>query len=328
MHMRNATRSRVDNETFLTTLSRFLPHDARLLTCSFTGDPYSDDPYKWKVKPWKPGLGPFGKRISVPKPDHNNYVCVSSFYPDAEEKQYRRRKAQFAQMHCLMVDDVGTKVPEEKIKLPFTAVIETSPGNYQGYYFLRPSPAAANGALCANLIKQMIANGLTADGVDPGMAGVTRVGRLPIGINGKKKYLRAGVPYSTRATLWKPGRDYTLEEIAEAYGLDATPPPVREKIEVPPKLQRRYGRNFNALYATLLDAGMVLGVGNAWIPITCPWLHKHTDKVNTGTAIAIPAQHNAWRGGFQCHHGHCEKRTLQDLFAWRNRYLSILKAEK
>jgi hypothetical protein len=93
---------------------------------------------------------------------------------------------------------------------------------------------------------------------------------LPIGINGKKKYLRAGVPYSTRATLWKPGRDYTLEEIAEAYGLDATPPPVREKIEVPPKLQRRYGRNFNALYATLLDAG-----DDAWrLSGTWSWLAR------------------------------------------------------
>jgi hypothetical protein len=58
-------------------------------------------------------------------------------------------------------------------------------------------------------------------------------------------------------------------------------------------------------------------LGNGpWHSITCPWVNEHTDRADSGTAIADPSPDNNFAGGFQCHHGHCEGRTMSDMWLW------------
>jgi hypothetical protein len=251
----------------------------------------------------------------------NQYVCISTFdkgdWTDRYgEKQHseKRRKEHHRQTHTVMVDDIGVKVPRERIKLPFTAEVETSPGNCQGWYALDPNdPDTHDRELCETLIDQMVASGLTKDGTDPGMKGVTRYGRLPAGINNKPG-----------RDIWQvkllgdiyPERRYTVREIADAYGLDLT---------IPRNEKRKTNGNGNGTHAAadslvprLEAAGLDptdKGDGQKF-DITCPWLADHTDEVDTGTAYFIPSAANDHAGGFKCHHGHCKDRHVGDLFRW------------
>lgn len=66
----------------------------------------------------------------------------------------------------------------------------------------------------------MVAQGLATDGKDPGMKGVTRYGRLPLGINNKPALVAEyGHPFQVRLAEWDPARRYTLAEIIGAYKL-------------------------------------------------------------------------------------------------------------
>ncbi len=49
--------------------------------------------------------------------------------------------------------------------------------------------------------------------------------------------------------------------------------------------------------------------GTEKVDITCPWVNKHTDKIDDGAAYFAG-------GGFRCHHAHCEHRRGRDLEDW------------
>lgn len=238
----------------------------------------------------------------VPAGSMNTYATVSTFLR-GEDGRYRRRKALFAAMHAIMVDDVGTKIAESAIVLPATVRIETSPGNYQDW--LRLDPPIADRALAERLVDRMIAAGLTASGRDPGMKGVTRYGRLPDGVNTKP---RSTGPWRHRVIEVRADHAYTVDEIAEAYALDLTPPP-----------PARFGpvgdpAGAETLLEKLRAVGLYQGpLDEGWHAITCPWVHEHTAGVDTGTAYREPHETNGWHGAFRCHHGHCDERRLRHL---------------
>jgi hypothetical protein len=291
----------------------------------FLGDPLSVDRALW------------GGRNALPlpwfiRPAHNNYIAVSSFLP-APDGMYHRRKNQFSRMHLVMVDDVGTKVPMGKLALPPSALVETSPGNYQAWYFLNPPEADRSRA--ERLIDRMVANGLTADASDPGMKGVTRYGRLPVGVNGKAKYVeKLGHAFVQRVKVWAPTQRYSVDEIASAYGADMTAP----LDSCAPRRSRSRAR--------FTPAGCALGSGDDFLDllnaaglyiepvgsldgahhIVCPWLPHHTDEDPSGTVYFVPSAENDWYGGFKCHHGHCQHRSVGDLGYFLNR-LQELSAE-
>lgn len=295
------------------------PDEAPWVT-GFPGDPGTVEPARW------------AGRSALPLPnfirdDHNNYVVVSVFEvgPDG---RIRRRKDHFAAMSVVMIDDVGTKVPFERLLLEPTCLVETSPGNFQAWYFLREP--VRNRALAEALIRGLIASGLTADGTDPGMNGVTRYGRLPVGINGKAKYAdAAGKPFVQRVAYWSPTTRYAIEDIAQAYGIDLTIPPpgggsVRRTRRPPPARGSFHGGD--GIVGILDGAGLYLeSMGS--LPgghrIVCPWVHEHTDEDPTGTAYFEPSEDNAWAGGFKCHHGHCLHRTIADLTHFVSRLQTI-----
>lgn len=244
------------------------------------------------------------------------------FEPDPQTGDIRRRKANFVAMHAVMIDDVGTKVLRDKLLLKPSAAIETSPGNFQAYLFLRQKDGATRDrALCERLIKAMIKSGLTASGKDPGMDGVTRYGRLPIGINGKGKYVeQLGRAFPTRCVVFKPNLRYAIAEVAAAWHLDLSAPgPTMYNTVVPitPALVKSAGAQFTALIKTFQKMNMYLGRREAWHDVICPWVEDHTDRCTSGTAIAEPSAANGYMGGFVCHHGHCrETRSMRDIREW------------
>jgi hypothetical protein len=308
--------SAIGNREFLEALFAEALPGAFTIVCSFPGDPYEADRTAWFGRPWAPG-----QQLPSHFDKGNTYLTVSTFEPDPLTGELRRRKANFVAMHAVMIDDIGTKVHREKVLLEPSAMIETSPGNFQAYLFLRQEDGSTRDqALCERLIERMVAAGLTGDRKDPGMKGVTRYGRLPVGINGKGKYVvQLGRAPPTRCVLFEPARQFTIAEIAGAWRLDLTP--LRPRAPVIPITQARAVRTagrFSALLKTFELMDMYRGrIGNGpWHAIRCPWVHTHTEEVESGTAVADPSADNNHSGGFRCHHGHCDARTMADVWRW------------
>jgi hypothetical protein len=166
----------------------------------------------------------------------------------------------------------------------------------------------------------MVAAGLAVDSKDPGMKGVTRYARLPVGVNAKAKYVeQLGHAFRVRCAIFDPLKRYSITEIAEAWHLDMTPePPKRARVVAITQAQAlSAGDQFAALLRTLELMGMYRGRNSAnWHEIGCPWSHLHTSHTDTGTAISDPSGENNFAGGFKCHHGHCENRSMRDVWAW------------
>jgi hypothetical protein len=243
-------------------------------------------------------------------PEANNYFTISLFKPDPVDGRARRRKALFEACHVIVVDDVGTKVRDTS-KLPAPSwVLETSQGNQQWGYILA-TPETDAGRVNA-LLDGMVAQGLAADGRDPGMKGVTRYVRLPVGRNTKR-----GGTWACVLRVWRPDLAVTMDQLAGPWG-----------IELPaPGASLSGGSTRGAVMSAqddpvfgLLDKwGMVVGSraadGVGW-NIECPWIDHHTDRTDTGTAY--------WAGGaIRCHHGHCDTKGRADLLAWVNARLYV-----
>lgn len=288
-------------EIFLSSAFKALPQGARPWVAGFRADPYHPKAH------W--GGSPVNGRIpDFIEPKANCYLAVSSFKAGADGRIHRR-KDNFAALHLVMVDDVGTKVPVGAITLDPSYLLETSPGNHQAGYLL--SEPVTDRALAESVIDALVAQGLATAGKDPGMKGVTRYGRLPVGINNKPALVAEyGQPFKVQLREWEPERRYTIQEIIAAYGLKlgktGAAGPAHEPYTPPAD---------DPLLDWLAQRGQVQGPAkdSGWIPISCPWIDEHTDRTDTGAAY-LPGR------GFQCHHGHCESRTLLDLRAWAKRH--------
>lgn len=296
--------TKISNKQFLEALFRDMSADCRATLHTFTGDP--KDVKGWRAMPWA-----LSKGLPTLNPFANNYTSVSSFHSTAEG-QFYRRKVLFAGLHCVMIDDLGTKLPMGDLKLKPSALIETSPGNFQAWLFLEEPIRTIAGA--ETLIEQMIQAGISAE-MDPGMGGVTRVARVPVGANGKAKYRGPkNEVWEQRVAEAALDLRYTPESIADAYGLDLTP-----RREAPPPPPPRAGIDIER--ATVVKWLKVLGhhkeeMRPGYHEIICPWLFEHSDKSATGTYYTEPEGLNSWQGGFMCHHGHCGERDINDLIGW------------
>lgn len=206
----------VTNEDFLRTVFGKAPEGAYPWATGFAEDPLTVHGGCWRGMAVTNGL-PW----SI-KAQHNNFFAISSFVAGPDGKVHRR-KDNFAACHAIMVDDIGTKIQKDRLKLPPSYLLETSPDNYQAGYLL-DLPETDCGKV-NRLLDAMVRAELAVDGKDPGMKGVTQYCRLPVGVNNKAKYVeQLGEPFQHRLVTWDPGLTYTVKAIAEAYGLDLTPP--------------------------------------------------------------------------------------------------------
>ncbi len=280
--------------------------DARPMVVSFVGNPKEVPSNRWRSRPWRRGA-----EVSASLPaSANNYFSLAMLRPD-QAGNYRRRKVDFAALGAVMLDDVGTKVALERLTLPPSWLIETSPGNHQaGYLLLDP---LVDGNAADHLMKSII----TAELCDPGAGGPqSRLARLPVAVNGKYT-----PPFACKLVTWSPHLRYSVAELVDGLGFELGST-VRHKRQVrrgttqrsndgdPVWIPRPYE---NSVLVALRERGLYKApIGNQKHDITCPWVKEHTGAADGGTAYFEPD--DTWPiGGFKCLHGHCDDRHIRDL---------------
>jgi len=294
------------NSDFLQVLFGARTDDARPVVVSFEGHPGQVGASAWFGFPWSEG-NPAGVA------EANTYFSLASFRPD-EAGRYRRRKAQFVALSVVMLDDLGGKVPLERLTLPPTWLLETSPGNFQaGYAFQEP---LSDGLLADRLMNAIVTAGLC----DPGANGPrARLARLPVGSNGKHH-----PPFRCRMRCWEPERRYSVDDLITGLQLDlaAQAGPTRRESR-PSTGHPEDGDSVllprpeeNPVVVALRDRGLYKApLGEGRHDVTCPWIEEHTGGVDHGTAYFEP--NDSWPiGGFKCQHGHCSGRHVRGLLAF------------
>lgn len=262
---------------------------------------------------------------------NNNYLGCASFYP-GDDGSFKARKAQFAACHFLMLDDLGTKVPLDRLAgFELSWLIETSPGNHQGGIIL--AEPLTDGAVAVRLLNAVIDSGLC----DGGATGpLSRWARLPVAINGKPKYAgEDGVPFQCRLIEWRPDARYTPQEIVDRLQLELAPAGRPKKTATPSASAGDASRNLgndaddvltpkaaeNPVVAALKARGLYkTPLGSGKHDITCPWVQEHTDQLDTGAAYFEPDEFYSV-GGFCCQHSHRDKyhiRALLEFLGVRN----------
>jgi hypothetical protein len=165
----------VGNDEFLLEVFGGELAEAFPVLVSFVGNPTNVPNKVWFGRVWQGNVDLTTDLLA----DANNYFSLAVFKPD-EAGRYRRQKSRFHALYAVMLDDIGSKVPQERLTLQPSWLIETSPGNCQAGYLLREP--LTDGLTADQLMNAIVAAGLC----DPGANGPrARLARLPIAINGK-----------------------------------------------------------------------------------------------------------------------------------------------
>ncbi len=288
----------VTNAEFVAAIFLKLPEGAFAAVCSKPGDPSDGG---WQAH----RADQLADKLTAA---NNNYISGASFYP-GNDGSFKARKDRFAACHFLMLDDLGTKVPFERLaNFELSWLIETGPNNFQGgIIFAEP---ITDGAVAVRLLNAVISAGLC----DAGATGpLSRWARLPVGINGKQKYAdKAGAPFCCRLIEWRPERRYTPQEIIAGLKLDPAPAGNPQGIDndadevFTPKAAE------NPVVAALKARGLYkTPLGSGKHDVTCPWVHEHTDRLDTGAAYFEPDDVYPV-GGFCCQHSHRDKYRTRE----------------
>jgi hypothetical protein len=297
----------IDNTAFLQAVFR---ETAGIWIASFPGDPNDgqDKGRKWKGRLWD------GKTIAEKA---NNYFCIASIAENNGSMQ--RRKTHFGALHCLVLDDLGTKADMKQIGLLPSWVLETSHGNCQCGFILHEP--LADPKLADALIKAVVATGRLSD---TGGQNICRYMRLPQGWNAKATVIKANgeQPFQCRLLDWRPGSCYSLQELVDGLELDIKlhqPEHQRHKnkalvvADIDDEEFYTPRQQENPVIVALKNANLYKNqLSDGKHDITCPWLDEHTDKVDHGTAYFEPDA-SYLLGGFKCQHGHCQSRQIKHL---------------
>jgi hypothetical protein len=296
--------SGISNDQFL---SAIFGNDFKLerpLVCFKSGDPGAVD--GWPAKAWP---------CDTSDSSLNWYGLPSLFAPN-DAGRYRALKNLAGDVYCAMLDDVGTRVPLDRIAAcPATWMIETSPGNYQaGYVFDAPIDKEQADALKAALIEAQLCD----KGASGGSA---RWMRLPVAINGKPKY---GTPsFQCKLTEWHPERRYTVDDIIDR--LELAPPQQTIK---PGKKAAAIDRNADNIYTPRADENAVIAalkqrglykqpLGSGKHDVTCFRVYEHTDQTDHGSCYFEPSDLYPV-GGYKCQHGHGDNLKIGALLEFLN----------
>ena len=196
--------SSVSNANFMAAIFHTIQPGASAVVCSKSGDP--------SVGAWPPRPA---AEVHGCAANTNNYFNCASFKPDVDGT-LKARKDNAVGFHCLVLDDVGTKIVLELLAgIKPSWVIETSPGNFQvGFILANPLTLEADVLQLQNAV---IAAGLS----DPGAKGMARWMRLPVGVNGKDKYKTPeGKKYQCQLRQWRPNLRYTVDELVAMLKLN------------------------------------------------------------------------------------------------------------
>jgi hypothetical protein len=302
----------VTNAEFMSALFPSIDDGEMVAVCSKPGDPTNG--------PW-PAKTAENVDQACP-PTANNYFNCSTFTA-ADNGSLSAKSENFCRYHVLVFDDVGTKVPLDKVAhIEPTYVIETSRGNFQ-YGFVLATPIADKGAM-TRLQNACAEAGLT----DNGAKGAARWMRLPDAINGKAKHHDlGGQPFQCRLTKWNPDISFSEEQLFTGFHLTAASTVSPASNPVNGNRPRKRAHSVSGIsHEVFTPASGVNPVvecltmkghykrdeGHGQHAITCPWVDEHTDQLDDGTVYFEPSDTYP-QGGFKCHHGHCANRSVGDL---------------
>lgn len=320
-------------EEFLFEMSKGLGSDERLMVVYAEEATVQVDAKGKKInagfwaKPYSPG-----KFIPA---DKNCYVCISSMIKTLNQKtgemRFWRTESAFGHGLAMMVDDIGDgKGSKGNLslewlfsQLPPTAVVETSPNNYQAYYFF--DAPADNMAEMKAFLNCFVGNVLQDHGGDITIKDVTRVGRFPFGINNKRtsdngtfKYVDdSGKPWRVRLSYANYSVRYSPAEIAKAFGFNIVMP-VKHHIEVSED-EYKYDSIWLRLAERIMTkAKMGEGAGgevscnmSGKFRIRCPFAGDHANGDPFGAYFRGPIAGADHQFVFGCAHDACRqnKRT-------------------
>lgn len=236
--------------------------------------------------------------------NYSNQYFTISLFDETSEGIARRRKELFQATYCIVLDDIWEKIDLSGMIADMIApswVLETSPGSQQWGYIL--DPPCDDRLLVENLLNGLITK-LCPDGVDSGMAGVTRYVRLPEGWNTKKSKmaLNNNKPFKCQMLIWQPEVKISIESLAQAFDIDLTKLNKSIKSSEYEAIEASYAANHPAWQ----QLQMKDYIGEGKYDISCPWAYEHTDPLDDRATVFI---RNDGHIGFKCHHGHCQQRT-------------------
>lgn len=255
------------------------------------------------------------------------YFSIASVYP-AEDGLFRHRREQFAALHVLVLDDIGTKIDPKSIPeaLKPTYVIESSPGNCQYGYVLEEPVTDVRAA--SSLVQAFSLAGLT----DKGGVMPTKIVRLPDGINGKDDPTKHAFKVRLVADdgpLWTP------EQLLEAIEFEVNAERVTWQDVLASEtdlLARQYCTKHLPLKPTaqalngaidpvlewLYKNSLVMGdSGGEWVDIECPQKHLHsTGGADTAGYKPLGRGENPETRGFHCFHEHCADYKTVDFLKY------------
>jgi len=276
--------------------------------CSFKEDPYELDNLNLRHY-WAGGHAK--NKLAYCLQDHNTYFTISQF-DLADDGKARRRKDLFNSTYVICFDDVIEKIDPQKLKdMPEPSyVLETSAGSSQWGYILE-TPETNQNRVDA-LLSGLVAAGITESGKDPGMMGVTRYVRLPVGSNTKKKYKTV---FKCKLTTWEPEKTHRLEDLARPFAIDVT-----NVSTATTKYAKGLPENIDPIVPLLQQTGIFKGkIKPDTYDIECPWVGEHTGAADSGAAYLSPF-------GFRCHHGSHDDRHFGDLLDYLDKEIPGAKA--
>jgi hypothetical protein len=239
--------------------------------------------------------------------DYANQYFTVSLFKETSNGLARRRKELFQATYCIVIDDVGEKIPFDLMldNVAPSWVLETSPGSQQWGYIL--SEPCDSRQVVENLLSGLVSE-LCPKGIDSGMMGVTRYVRLPEGYNTKasKIALNNNKPFKCNMIIWQPEVKIDINDLAGAFNVDLSKSSSYKTADDYACLNMEHIANHPAWKG--LDIMEVVEGGRC--DISCPWSHEHTDPSDDRASIFVL---NDGYLAFKCHHGHCEKRTGADL---------------
>ena len=312
---------------FLTELQSTIPDTERVMAgYASEATLQTDEPVKKKHGGWWPVPWKVDKFINS---RGNCYACISSSIktpnPKTGELRFWRGEASFGHGLALMVDDIGCgtgskgglTLPFFDERLPPTVTVETSPGNYQLWYFFdHPEPSLP---YFKGLLNCFVANVLMKGG-DNTIKDTSRYGRMPIGINNKRdkdgnlKYPDAnGKPTEVRLIQADYSRRYSPDDIATAFGFSIIVPQKRE-IEV--DLVEFACDEIWLRVAEFVLSKAKMGEGsNGQVAmnmsgkyrIRCPWGEEHSNGDPFGAYFRGPIPGAEHEFVFGCAHDGCRK---------------------
>ena len=288
----------------------------------------------WKTHSGHPSFpmseGKFIEELTGARKANICYFATATCVPD-DEGNLRNQKKLFSKLHVVVLDDIGTKIPVDKIPadLKPTYIIESSEGNFQYGYVLEDPIDSLE--LAEALIQLVYESGLT----DAGGKMPTKLVRMPCGVNGKKGPKRDFRVHlvETDGPFWTPeamlkimdiGVDW--KEVVEDPSTVLKKRAIRSAGVTPWSPIKSQASTLNGIVDPVLEwlyeNNKVLQETEDWITVKCPWHMDHSPGSGEVAGYSPLGRGDGYEHmrTFSCFHDHCKTRTTMD-------YLSYIAAE-